>query len=200
MTDFDPSAAAERELVAAAAGGRNDAFAELVRRNEAKIRSLCLAVLGNGADADDAAQESFLKAYAALSRFRSESRFSTWIYRIAYRHCLDRIRSKRSARIESLEALFERRGDRDSVFASAEGPISPEDKELVHRALALLSPDHRAILWMKEGEGRRYDEIAESLGISLDGVKSKLYRAREALREAGRHFSDAEPVKGKGTP
>ena len=130
-----------------------------------------------------------------MDRFEGKSKLSTWLYRIAANHCLDVLSKRKTAREDSLDAIVEKRGD------SAPGLADPrdftaglEDRETVLALLKKLSPDARAILLLREGEGLSYDELAQALGISLDTVKIRLFRARAALIKEARNIYDPEPV------
>ncbi|OGR87995.1 MAG: hypothetical protein A3A86_06735 [Elusimicrobia bacterium RIFCSPLOWO2_01_FULL_60_11] len=156
-------------------------FRAVVLRHQENILRLCAGFLGDTA-AEDAAQEVFIKAYRNLDRFEGRSKLSTWLYRIASNHCLDVLSKRKAAREDSLEALVEKRGDSAPGLATA-GDFTAgfEDRETVMALLSRLSPDARAILLLREGEGLSYEELAQTLEISLDAVKTRLYRAREAL-------------------
>lgn len=188
----------DSELIRETLSGRpaaQDAYEALVRRYEAKVRRLCVSMLSDPADADDAAQEIFLKAYRSLDRFRGASSFSTWLYRIAANHCRDCLRARAREAAESWEALLEEQGDRIERLLSAppEADTSGED-DLVRRVLAQLAPDYRLILVLREVEGLSYEELAETLQCSLDAVRGRLSRAREDFEERFRHFLGSDHV------
>ncbi len=180
----------DQDLVARAQKGEQDAYGELVRRHHAPILVLCVSMLGDREEADDAAQEAFVKAYRSLSRFQRDCAFSTWMYRIASNHCLDRLRRRARERSESLEAVLEAGGD----AAEAVMPALPsatqalEDADLVERALACLPPDYRLILTLRETQGLDYHELTQTLDCSLDAVKTRLKRARRLFEEKVRHL------------
>ena len=146
--------------------------------------------------AEDAAQETFFKAYQALPAFRGQSAFSTWLYRIASNHCLDLLRKRQREQTESWEALVEESGEQIQELRTT--PHDPKtalaNTELVQRALAQLSPDYRLILTLREIEGLSYEELAEALHCSLDAIKARLRRARQELLERVRHFLSAGSV------
>jgi len=137
-------------------------------------------MLKSESEADDAAQEVFLKAYKNLRSFRGHSSFYTWLHSIAAHHCLDQLR-KSSRQPDSLEELVDKRG-----LQIEEAPAEKED--LAQDLLASLSDDQRAILLLREVQGLGYQEIATALHCSLDAVKTRLYRARRDLQKIGRHF------------
>lgn len=184
----DP-AAGDRDAVSAVLAGDKEKFALLVRAHQVKVRSLCLSVLRDPSEADDAAQEVFVKAYCRLSDYRAESSFATWLYRIGYNHCLDVLKARSRRRSESLDAMTEQGFDR----AEPQGPDSG-DADALRRALDELPPEYRAVLTLREAEGLSYEEIAKTTGVSLDSVKARLRRAREALQEKARHFFEGGGV------
>jgi RNA polymerase sigma-70 factor, ECF subfamily len=175
----------ERGVMESILAGDKERFADLVRAYQAKVLSLCVSLLRDRAEADDAAQEIFLKAYRGLSGFRRDSSFSTWIYRVAYRHCLDVLRSRKLRRAEPLEALPERA---DPASSAGEARVEVES------VLSRLSPEYRLVLTLREVQGLTYEEIAACTGVSLDSVKARLRRAREALQEEARHFLSRSDV------
>jgi RNA polymerase sigma-70 factor (ECF subfamily) len=176
----------ERRIVRDVLSGNRESFALLVRAHEGLVRSLCLSILRNSAEADDAAQEVFVKAFKSLGSFRSDASFSSWMYRIAYRHCVDVIRSGRRRRTEALDAM--------DVDQFRERTSSTDDRLDVRRALELLSPDERMVLTLREVQGLTYEEISEVLEVSLDGVKGRLKRARRSLQEKARHLFQVSNV------
>lgn len=185
----------DRELIGRVLSGRRDDFAGLVRRHHAAVLGLCVSMLGDEALADDAAQETFLKAYASLSEYRGDSSFSTWLYRIAANRCLDlrRQRSRRPA--ESLDALVEEESPRlRRLLSEQEGGKSAEDADLVRRVLDALPEDYRLILTLREVQGLDYKELTQALDCSMDAVKARLRRARLDFQEKLRHILGAAGV------
>lgn len=170
------------ELVRAAAKGRTEAFEELVRLHEKKVYALTLRMCGNPEDARDAAQEAFLSAWRGLPSFRGEAGFSTWLYRLASNAAIDQLRRNRRQREEdSLDA-----GEMDAPDQSPGPQEAAEGSELqraVADGLASLSEDHRRILLLREYQELSYDEIAQTLDMDLGTVKSRISRARRALRK-----------------
>lgn len=192
---MDLPAPADVDLAHRAAGGDDGAFAELVRRHAPRVRALCSATLRNEAEAEDAAQETFLKAHRSLGRFSGEASFGTWLHRIAVNHCLDLLRAEGRRRSESLDALFEADAAvLGSVLAEPSSAQALEDRDTVQRLLARLNPEQRLALTLRETEGLSYEEIAEAMSCSLDSVKARLKRARAELLEMARHFSSSDIV------
>ena len=174
----------ERELVRAAAARDTEAFAALVRLYENKVYHLTLRLCGNEEDAQDAAQEAFLSAWRGLPSFREEAEFATWIYRLASNAAIDCLRRGKKQRGNLSLDDEELRLDAPSA---APGPQElAEGAELraaVARGLDALSPDHRRVLVLRELGHLSYEEIAGKLALDLGTVKSRISRARSALRK-----------------
>lgn len=186
MADMNRADVNDREAVRRVLAGDREAFAPLVRAHQGKVLSLCLSLLRQRASAEDAAQDVFLKAYKNLSAFRFDAAFSTWLYRISYRHCLDLLKAAKRRREEALEFL-------------PEAPARPEEDRLaVESLLEGLLPEYRLVLVLREVQGLSYEEISAATGDSMDSVKARLRRAREALQTAGRHFQEGKGVQMGG--
>jgi RNA polymerase sigma-70 factor, ECF subfamily len=175
--------------------GDTSAFGELVLRYQDKIYNLCRHMLGNAHDAEDAAQDVFLKAYQALPAFRPEASLYTWLYRIATNTCID---YKKKPLFES---LFGDSGEGERLVhdRASEAP-SPEklyqSKQIgqaLQKSLGKLSPKLRAIIILKELEELSYEEIADTLEISMGTVKSRIARAREELQKLMMKFREHNP-------
>lgn len=173
----------DEELVEACQAGESSAFDLLVARWEDKIRGAAYRFLGSEDEARDVAQETFLKAYRALSGFKQEARFSSWLYQIAVNLARDRLRRRKGRAHVSLEAL-EAAG---AVVAARE----PEGLELVlqldlrravRRAIGALSEEQREVVILKEYQGLTFLEIAQTLGLPISTVKTRLYRGLGQLR------------------
>lgn len=193
----------DSELVERAKAGDLDAFSDLVRRHHARVAGLCASLLGPS-EADDAAQEVFLKAHRALRQFHGEARFSTWLYRVAANVCLDARRKAARRPAVSLDALVEAQGEAvGRLFAEPARGLSEEDADLARRVLAALPEGYREVLVLRESQGLSYEELAGALGCSLDAVKARLKRARRELHEKLRHFLPSGGVsepEGIGRP
>lgn len=170
-------------------------FAELVRLHAPRVRALCAATLGNADEAEDAAQETFLKAHRALERFAGGSSVATWLHRIAVNECLDRLRAAGRRRSDSLDALLEADANAlGSALTEASPAKAIEDRDTVERLLAKLNPEQRLALTLRETQGLSYEEIAAAMDCSLDSVKARIKRARAELLDMARHFSGADGV------
>lgn len=131
--------------------------------------------------AEDAAQETFLKAYEFLDRFRGDSSFSTWLYRIASNYCLNFLSKRKREKTDSLDALLESGGRLPSPTGQGSPLQLLADQQAVQTILEKLSPEERAILVLREIEGLNYKELAQTLEVSLDLVKVRLFRARQSF-------------------
>lgn len=177
------------ELVKRCQAGDRAGFDELVRKHHALAYNIAYRMLGDHDRAADATQSAMLRAYRAIARFRHDASFSTWLYRIVTNVCLDQIRrQERGAR--SLTLVGEDDGaalDEMDVPDNSNDPGASaeqqERREFVQAALLRLAPDHRAVLVMYDLSGLSYEEIAQALEIPLGTVKSRLNRARHALKE-----------------
>ena len=166
----------DRILLQAARDGDLDAFAAIVRRHHAAVYRVALRMLGSDADAQDAAQETFVRAWRGLGSFRGESAVSTWLYRIVTRRCLDLIARRRTT--EQLGEVEVAAHD-----DPAERTEQRERLQAVLRAISRLPGDQRAALVLREFEGLAYEQVAEALDISLSAVKGRLHRARLSVLE-----------------
>lgn len=176
----------ELALVRRVQGGELDAFEELVRAHEKTVYNLALRMTGNPQDAEDMAQEAFLKAYRSLPEFRGESKFSVWLYRIVSNVCLDHLR-KQSRRPSSSLTMEDDDGE-EQQFDVPDESASPEKlleqkltREAVQRGLNQLPDEQRQILLLRELRGLSYEEIGEALGLEAGTVKSRIFRARKRL-------------------
>jgi RNA polymerase sigma-70 factor (ECF subfamily) len=187
----DPDA----DLVERWQGGELSAFEELVRRHQGRVYRLVLRMLGSPQEAEDVAQEAFLSLHRHGRRFRREARFSTFLYRVATNAALNRRRSL--SRIRAREEEFaQRQAAGDDLPARPRDPegaaVGSEVQQRVQKALLTLSPDLRAAIVLYDIEGQSYREIARILRIPEGTVKSRIHRARSALRER------LQPAPGAG--
>ena len=168
-----------------AAAGDRDAFDALVRRHQARTYNFVRTMVHDDADAEDLTQDVFVRVWKSIGRFRGDSAFSTWLFRIA----VNVARTHLSRR--SRWRLFSRPASDESPDAPADAEDLPsperlEDdvvrRDLIDRALATLSPDLRAAVTLRDVEGLEYREIARALDIPLGTVESRIFRARQRLR------------------
>jgi len=178
----------EHLLVAAAKAGDASAFEELVNRYERKIFRLTMNITRNREDAEDAMQDAFMKAYSHLDKFQEESRFYTWLVRIAANEALMRLRKRRPNQV-SLDEPIESEDDFIPQQVEDWGP-SPEQRfaqtemrGILRGVIEELPPDFRIVFLLRDVEGLSTEETAETVGISEAAVKSRLLRARLKLRK-----------------
>lgn len=183
----------EKEAISAVLNGEAEAFTLLVQTHQARVRLVCLGFLLNVSEAEDAAQDAFIKAYESLGTFKGDSSFSTWISRIASNHCLDILRARKRHQTDSLDALQDAQGDAFEKFLKKIDQTEVYDREhleLLTQILAALPEEERQILLLREVEEMSYEHIALNLQCSLDAVKGRLKRARARLTEIGRKWFD----------
>lgn len=182
----------ELAFIRAAADGDNAAFDELVLRHKDRVFNLCYWFLSDHHEADDMAQEVFIKAFRSLKSFRFEAKFSTWLYRIAVNTCNNRVKSLQYRYKKWTDNLDAADSCADCAVADIYGnPTgSPQDHlERKQRALSVrkavnqLSGDKKTIVVLRDIEGLAYDEISRITGLAMGTVKSKLARARADLYE-----------------
>lgn len=156
------------------------AFEELVIAHQHRVFGVALRMLGSRAEAEEIAQETFLRAHGALGEFRGEAKLSTWLYAIASRLCLNRLASS--------ERRMGREGE-ETLLRLASGHANPVDElerseveTALHRAIAELPEERRIVVVLRDLEGLSYEEIAETLGLELGTVRSRLHRARMDLK------------------
>jgi RNA polymerase sigma-70 factor (ECF subfamily) len=180
----------ELDLVKQCQAGRTEAFDQLVARYRTRVFAMIYNMVHNEQDAWDLAQESFIKAWKSIGRFRGRSSFYTWIYRIVMNVTIDWLRKKQikgggaefddaielkeiepaSRTVPKADPLPHQRMERDEIRAR------------IDKAIAQISPEHRAVILMKEIEDMQYHEIAEALGCSIGTVMSRLFYARKKLQ------------------
>lgn len=172
----------EQELIAESLAGSQDAYCELVNRFSGRLLSAMVHVIGSHDDAEEVVQETFVQAYVKLDTFQGNSQFFTWLYRIAFNNSLSRRRRRRPD--ISLESSREASGvDPEDRIEQPDEPLLRQEKiNLVHQALQLLTDEHRDILVLREMEEMAYEDIADALSINIGTVRSRLSRARAALK------------------
>ncbi len=181
----------ENLIISAAARGDRDAFGQLVRLYERFVMSAVRAKVDNEADALDVSQEVFIKAWRSLPSYRGDCRFSTWIYKISANACFDFLRRETKAQTEAMPTFTDKDGDEvtaelpdESVGSSPEEAYERSERiRAVRAAIASLSVEQREVVMLRDIEGRSYEEISEMLELEIGTVKSRLNRARAALKE-----------------
>jgi RNA polymerase sigma-70 factor (ECF subfamily) len=170
----------EARWVGEARGGNKDAFSRLVEAYQRPVYNLAFRLLGNAQEAEDATQETFVRAYSRLRQYDSSHTFATWLFSIANHHCIDRLR-KRRVRFVSVEA-------NPLLHKLLDEGARPEQRVLeqlqaaeVQTLLDGLAPEHRTPLVLRNWEEYSLEQIAETLGLTAPAVKNRLFRARKQL-------------------
>jgi len=185
----EPQSPDDGELVSRCQRGDTGAFNELVTRYRGKAYAMIYNMVHNEQDAWDLAQDGFLKAWKSIGRFRGQSSFYTWLYRIMMNVTIDSLRRKQvGGETEFDDSIGLRNIDPGSV-TTPRASIQPEDKiagdeirARIDAAITRLSPEHRAVILMREIEGMEYQEIADSLDCSIGTVMSRLFYARKKMQ------------------
>jgi RNA polymerase sigma-70 factor, ECF subfamily len=182
--DASGGAEDDHRLIEECLKGESRAFGVLVLRYQARLYSAVSRLLTSAEDSQDVVQEAFLHAYQHLGSFKGNSRFFTWLYRIAMNAALSLHRKR-----FPVSCLFWPNGEEASEVADPSEAAQPghtlelaERAQAVQQALSQLSPEHRALLLLKDIEGMKYEQIAEVLGVPIGTVRSRLHRARLELR------------------
>lgn len=171
----------ETEWIQLARKGDQVAFGRLVLAYQTPIYNLAYRMLGNSVEAEDAAQESFLRAYTRLHTYDPQRPFRSWMFSIASHYCIDRLRRRRINWL-SLEEEFARPMRLASDNPGPEAAVTRQDQEeRVQRLLTTLSPTDRAAITLLYWYDYSYEEIAEVLNLTVSAIKSRLFRARRAL-------------------
>jgi len=186
----------DRSLVQAFQNGDERAFEEIVRRYQRQVANVIYTTLGNPQDVPDLAQEVFLKTYRSLGRITVEHSLFSWIYRIAVNVAIDELRRRKIRRMTS----FDFSGDAEGKEPKFRDPVTPDDqlasserREQVWKALRKLSETSRTVLLLREYEELSYREIGDILHISEQAVKSRIFRAREELKELLKDYFEERP-------
>src|SRR5215207_1771882 len=171
------------EWVSAAIAGDQDAFAELVYTYQDSVYNLCYRMLSDRTEAEDAAQETFLRAYLNLQRYDPARSFKTWVLSIASNHCIDRLRRRRMVWLSIDEPLPPNITLASDEPEPEEASLFKERSEAMQKLLDTLSPDYRAAVVLRYWYDYSYTEIADILDTTESAIKSRLFRARQMLAE-----------------
>lgn len=174
----------ERALIERAIRGDARAFNELMSGQERRMYAVAMRMFGNKEDAEDCLQDAMLRIYRAISGFKFQSSFSTWVYRVTMNTCLDELRRRKSRPNTSLDGLL------DSGWSPTDGRDTPEQHALrsevrgsIYAFIRELPEDMRAAVVLRDIQGLSYEDIAKALNANVGTVKSRISRGREKLRE-----------------
>ena len=173
----------DNEIISKVLGGDHNAYAELVSRYQGYVFTLTLRMIKSREDAEEVAQDVFVKAYRALADFRGESKFSTWLYTITNTTCITFLRKKKLD-IHSLdnEKVFEAADSKDSGFKA--NLVEQKSRvNMVNQAIAMLSPDDAEVITLFYKAEQNLEEISRILKLETNTVKVRLHRARTRLKE-----------------
>ena len=182
-------------LIRSVQSGDHKAFELLVHRYQRQVANLIYMTMSSRDDVEDIAQEVFIRVYRSLPKFKFDASFFSWLYRITTNLCIDEIRKRKITKVLSLDFLTEdvlEKTRKNKEHALPTDSILTDEKHLViQSALKRLKPEHREILVLREYEDLGYTEIADTLGISLEAVKSRIFRARVELKNLlGDYFKE----------
>lgn len=192
----------EQSWIASARNGDEAAFGELVQKYQKRVYALTVRMCPTPELAEEAAQETFLSAWQGLPFFRGDSAFSTWLYRLASNACVDLLRKERRHQGTSLDDDTVGAEIPDTKPTPEEAAETKELRAQIEAGLRQLSPEHRAVLILREIQQLNYEEIADALSLDLGTVKSRISRGRRQLRdflkEQGNFSAAAASKKKKG--
>ncbi|MFC2015554.1 RNA polymerase sigma factor [Chloroflexota bacterium] len=171
----------ERAWIEQALQGDRSAFGQLVRAYERPVYNLTYRMLGNSAEAEDAAQETFLRAYSKLATYQPGRKFVNWLLSIASHHCIDRLRRNSRAPQLSLEEPLPPRWLASDTEPPDQVLDRKRERERVRKVLETLPPDYRAAIVLRYWYGLSYAEIASTTGATQSAIKSRLHRARRMM-------------------
>ena len=179
----------ESQIIASILGGNTHQFHDLIRPHERSVYIMALSLLQNEADAEDAAQEAFLKAFRNLAKFRGEAKFGTWLVSIALNEARSRLRNRKAVKMESLDDIPEGQENvspallRDWREIPSEALERKEVRQLLQNAIGDLPLIYREVFLLRDVEELSVNDSAETLGISIASVKVRLHRARIMLQK-----------------
>ncbi len=184
----------EQRWLELARKGDQQAFCRLVNAYQRPVMSLTYRILGDVEEAEDASQETFLRAWSRLHQYNPEHKFSTWVFSIANHHCIDRLRKRRVTIVplDDTPVAFSLQGNEDRPEESL---LAEESAQEMQALVQLLSPEYRTPLILRYWQECSYQEIAAVMELSLPAVKSRLFRARQKLAEEYERSQAA--VRGK---
>lgn len=189
----------EQVWVQEAIRGDQQAFSKLVEAYQRPVYNLTYRMLGNPQEAEDAAQETFLRAYSKLNQYNPDRKFSTWVFSIANNHCIDRLRKRRATFVSIDDNPVLQNLEGDTPMPEREATRSEQAREL-QNLLENLEPEYRTPLILRYWEELSYEEIAQSMDLTVSAVKSRLFRARKQMAEVYKQAEAATTPPSSGIP
>ena len=174
-----------------ARAGNKQSFSRLVEAYERPVYNLTYRMLGTPEEAEDAAQETFLRAYARLQQYNTDHKFSTWLFSIANHHCIDRLRKRRKTFV-SIDDNPVLQNLQNEAPEPEETMLDAEQAQELQSLLSQLEPEYRTPLVLRYWEEYSYEEIAESMDLTVSAVKSRLFRARKQMADL--YAAQSQPV------
>jgi RNA polymerase sigma-70 factor (ECF subfamily) len=181
----------DKTLVVRCKGGDQDAYRQLVQRYQRKVYGVAFGMLHNAEDAMDVTQEAFIRVHRYIDRFKGTSSFFTWLYRITVNLCIDHLRKVNKAQTVDYDDAISHADEGSEQLRPWSADMSPgramdrkEMREMIEKALESLSPNHRAVILMREMEGLSYKEMASAMKCSKGTIMSRLFHARRRMQEA----------------
>lgn len=171
----------ERELLERAQQGDHQAFAQIVQSYQRPVYNLCYRMLGNPEEAEDATQETFIRAYTSLDKYDPDRKFINWVLTIASNHCVDRLRKRRIHTTSIEDDPYVERIPMPESVNPHQVAEKRERADEIQYWIDQLPPDYRTPLVLLYWYGYSYEEIAETMGLSVPAVKSRLHRARKRI-------------------
>jgi len=181
--------ATEKKLIELSVSGDIEAFETLIQSHQKRVYNIALRMTGNPEDAQELAQDAIVRAFTSIGKFRGDSSFSTWLYRITINVCTDFLRKRRKTTVISMEQGPVSNENNQGIQIEEEAP-GPDElaekkqlKELVREAIDLLSDEHKQVLILRDIMDMSYKEIANTLNVNEGTIKSRLNRARAGLKK-----------------
>lgn len=179
----------ETQLVKKSRAGNIEAFEQLISAYERKAYNIALRIMGNEEDAKDMAQEAFIRIFKSISKFKEQSSFSTWMYRIVTNVCLDEIRKRKNSKVISMDSGIETDNGEIKMELKSDSQ-TPEEAfqrkeniKIILDAVNELSDDYKSVIVLREMQGFSYEEISNIMECSIGTVKSRINRARKLLKD-----------------
>lgn len=188
----------ENAWIEAARNGDKRAFSQLVDAYQRPIFNLTYRVLGNPEEAQDAAQEAFLRAWSRLDQYNPDHKFSTWLFSIANHHCIDRLRRRKTVQVSIDDNPVLQNLEVETPRPDQQAMASEQSAE-IQSLINQLDPDYRTPLVLLYWEDQSYEEIAETMGLTVSAVKSRLFRARQKMADLiqKREAASIPPAPGR---